>query len=130
VKTREDFVTNSSSSSFIIRKTDLTEKQIQTIYDHEGFACAMDVWDISEDEETIFGQTSMDNFDMHEYFKKNGIPYWRVGWGEGERPPLPECSDVDEETIMLMDAMVPEQRLKIFKRYCVHCGETKSKCGC
>ena len=90
MKIKPTFVTNSSSASFTIMKHNLTELQIQLIYEHIEVANALvpdgvingrnvhwcndphynnryfsDEWNIKEDERTISGSTSMDNFDMY-----------------------------------------------------------------
>jgi len=81
MKTREGFVSNSSSSSFVLKKTDVTEEQLEAIRNHAqsqqfkdcGYASAGDEWTILEDDEGMMGYTWMDNFDMAEYMKELGI---------------------------------------------------------
>jgi hypothetical protein len=68
MKERLDFVTNSSSASYIIRKDKITYKQAKQIYDHSQFvANKYDAWSISESNTDIKVSTIMDNFDMHDY---------------------------------------------------------------
>jgi hypothetical protein len=77
MKIRNGFVSNSSSSSFVISKDELTYKQIQQIYDYSSeaqkhseyydFGCVDNYWSISENEYYISGYCDMDNFDMYEY---------------------------------------------------------------
>jgi len=74
MKMRTDFVTNSSSASYIISKKRITEEQRVDIYDHEKFCDNYDTWSISEDELYIRMSTSMDNFDMYQYLIDIGIP--------------------------------------------------------
>jgi len=89
MKIKTTFITNSSSASFTIMKHHLSDLQIKLIYEHieVGFlvsndgryngrhvhfindpqfrrSYSYDEWSISEDEETISGYTTMDNFDM------------------------------------------------------------------
>lgn len=81
MKIRSGFVSNSSSSSFVIFKDKLTEEQINKIKDHyniskmmceqgtriEYFYSYEDCWDINETNLTIEGYTPMDNFSMYSY---------------------------------------------------------------
>lgn len=121
MKIRNSFVSNSSSSSFIINKKDITEQQADYIRrhqevsnmeefptivnqtrrvcyeddniiiikkqqeeptydydyydrnDYENKCGEHDAWSISEDENTIEGYTSMDNFDMRHFLRRIGV---------------------------------------------------------
>lgn len=85
MKLNIDFITNSSSASFVILKKHLTDVQIQMIHDHieVGMIIAEDgeyeiynyPWEITETEDEIKGYTSMDNFDMHWFLDAIGIDH-------------------------------------------------------
>lgn len=80
MKRRDGFVSNSSSSSFAIRKKDLTADQIYKIRHHseEGkwlnMEFAEDAWEIRQNGRFIFGDTAMDNFDMFDFLARIGVP--------------------------------------------------------
>ena len=78
-----DFITNSSSASFIILKKHLTDVQLQIIRNHievaiiiaenEGYEIYAHDWAITESSTKIRGYTPMDNFDMLWFLDKIGI---------------------------------------------------------
>lgn len=85
MKTRIGFVSNSSSSSFVVDKAKLTLEQIEAILDPRSFLEAHFVyarefgeydypWRIQEFPRTIIGYTDMDNFDMLGFMEELGIP--------------------------------------------------------
>ena len=88
MKKRIGFVSNSSSSSFVIAKTALTEEQIESIKNHSTLGAEYGIpygdewgWTIEEDEHTIEGYISMDNFDMDEFLEKIGVDSNHIKWG-------------------------------------------------
>lgn len=88
MKIRNGFVSNSSSSSFIVSLKLLTEEQIDKIVNHieeskkdeykyKGFYNEpYNEWSITIDEEAGFleGYTTLDNFDMYEFLILVGVP--------------------------------------------------------
>lgn len=89
MKVRLGFVSNSSSSSFVIAKVFLTADQAYKIRNHSKFGKEMgmdyteDTWYIDEDEGTINGCTTMDNFDMATFLENIGVNMEKVHWGCG-----------------------------------------------
>jgi hypothetical protein len=90
MKLRNGFVSNSSSSSFIICKDKLTATQLCAIENHFmmakrfGMYCQPgDAWSIDEDEFTIRGSTGMNNFSMMDFFEHIGVNEDDVRW-QGE----------------------------------------------
>lgn len=92
MKTRTGFVSNSSSSSFVLARNVVSEKQLGHIQDHlayaklkgwqQGYTSDYDAWDITVTDTEIRGYTSMDNFDMREFLDYVGVPTTAVTWGE------------------------------------------------
>lgn len=82
MKIRNGFVSNSSSSSFVINKKWLSPHQLELIHkhiakgkrvlweQHDYAVDESDAWEISETDTTISGDTSMDNFDMEFYLRE------------------------------------------------------------
>lgn len=83
MKNRLGFVSNSSSSSFIIKLEDLTKAQLHciTTLDESGDeSFNEDPWFISIEDDCVKGNTWMDNFSMRDFFEKIGVPDSRVEW--------------------------------------------------
>jgi len=89
MKTRTGFVSNSSSSSFIVPLDALTGKQVKKIESHQLKAKKVgmhirddEVWSIESNENYLKGSTWMDNFDMREFMEKIGVDMEEVRWAE------------------------------------------------
>jgi hypothetical protein len=70
MKKRYGFVSNSSSSSFILDTTRMTQGQINGI---KAFAKDNNVWDFEFSEDKIKGRTIMDNGELIEVLKAHRV---------------------------------------------------------
>lgn len=95
MKKRQGFVSNSSSSSFVINRYYLSDAQIDKIKEHgiineldqeaeaRGEYSFSDEWTITINEKTVKGSTYMDNFDMYEFLTEEvGVPKDRITWDD------------------------------------------------
>ena len=88
MKLRIGFVTNSSSSSFTIAKSDLTDEQIEKIKNYFEAAKKVgmndfdDLWDIDETNFNINGFTCMNNGDMLKFLLLIGVDRDNIEWEE------------------------------------------------
>lgn len=88
MKLRTGFVTNSSSSSFTIAKSNLTDEQIEKIKNYFEAAKKVgmndfdDLWDIDETNFNINGFTCMNNGDMLKFLRLIGVDRDNIEWEE------------------------------------------------
>lgn len=90
MKLRTGFVTNSSSSSFTIAKSNLTADQIEKIKNHIKVAKELEMdssyydewdrWSITETDQSIRGFTIMNNFNMSKFLRLIGVDGKNVEW--------------------------------------------------
>lgn len=90
MKIRTGFVSNSSSSSFVIQRSRLSAYQLDLICDHIHYAKDLDIdmtyaeerdaWSIEKEPMCVRGSTTMDNFDMAEFLDKIGISEEDIEW--------------------------------------------------
>ena len=92
MKIRHGFVSNSSSSSFVLYKPKMTKKQINSVKNHMEYWNEiedseakfliytrwlknddMDAWEVTENDHNLTVETSMDNFNMEELFRHIGL---------------------------------------------------------
>jgi len=84
MKVRNGFVSNSSSSSFIISLEYLSHYQIASIEDYREITNDTDYgWSIQTNDKYLKGSTSMDNFDMEGYLEGLNVDMSKVEWGKG-----------------------------------------------
>lgn len=105
MKIRYSFVTNSSSSSFLISKKVLTPNQVKAIWKHIELGRKLGIsvdddsrWDIEESENFISGITYMDNFSFDEFFELIGINDAYVIWSANI-----SADDAEEKLILSND---------------------------
>lgn len=119
MKFRSDFVTNSSSSSFLISKKGLSENQINAIrFNGEmgkklGLLYADYSYNIKENSKYMSGYTCIDNYDIYELFDLIGVKSNVIARGE-YMIPLPSdietsSHDNEEEWVKILNEILEEK---------------------
>lgn len=105
MRIRAGFVSNSSSASFVIKLEFLSPRQRMEILQYEEIAPSMNVpgsdfgcdgWTVWEEGDSLYGETSMDNFSMGNYLRMIGVPMDQVQWGDDYNDHMEHC-DYDWE---------------------------------
>lgn len=86
MKRRIGFVSNSSSSSFILDKRYITADQLEKIKEYIESGCDdNEGWSLSEDEDFVRGYTVMDNGYLYNWMRENvDMPLKALVSWEGE----------------------------------------------
>jgi hypothetical protein len=89
MKIRNSFITNSSSSSFVINRSIISPVQEYLLLHHIDVAQHLELntycidreaWVITIQDNTIVGSTPMDNFDMQMFFRAINIEVEDAEW--------------------------------------------------
>jgi len=80
MKYRHGFVSNSSSASFVVRKSDITGIEGNALLAYNISEDNTDGWSIRESGDRIIGSTNMDNDALDEYLEKIGFPFDKMEW--------------------------------------------------
>ena len=118
MKIRGGFVSNSSSSSFIVPFAALSENQIERIENHKNLLDNLsNAWEIETDTNVqgskfLTGQCDMDQFDMEDFMKEIGINTFYVEWYDWSV----SVDDYDYDKIKRLESSSKSYI------YCPHCG--------
>ena len=89
MKIRNGFVSNSSSSSFIVKRKYLSDEQINQLFEkcNKPFGTYKDTWEVTAILDVVTGFTSMRNNspgenegDLQDWLTDNGFPVSKFKW--------------------------------------------------
>ncbi len=80
MKFRNGFISNSSSTSFVITKEALSELQIKALLEYAESEDNWDGWNIHETEYFIKGYTVMDNGSIDPFIESLNIPEGSINY--------------------------------------------------
>lgn len=80
MKIRNGFVSNSSSSSFVIGLSHLNDEQIGKLMQYTDLRPDGDGWELEMKTDYLKGYTVMDNGDMIQFMNELGISQYNVEW--------------------------------------------------
>jgi hypothetical protein len=85
MKIRSGFVSNSSSSSFIVSLKDISASDLKKIFDYSDnksteLPICRDGWSFSVEGDVLHGFTIMDNDDLDKYLKEQNISTEKFQW--------------------------------------------------
>jgi len=83
MKIRNGFVSNSSSSSFVISKEALSQEQINKLLEYSDSEENYDGWNLHEERYFIKGYTIMDNGSIGKFIDSFDLPEDCMHWEEG-----------------------------------------------
>ena len=111
MKIRSGFVSNSSSSSFMVSLRKLSIEQLCKIINHQMWGAKMGIeyanqpWSIEVRNGVLYGDTSMDNFDMQTFMDKLGVI--GVVWEQDNHG-----ADFSDETVESCDELCDNCQLR------------------
>ena len=112
MKIRNGFVSNSSSSSFVIAMDKVSDLQLEAIHNHSEIQKNLpqelkdifdlefeDSWGIDKKGQFLTGTTMMDNFNMVGFLKMIGIDDRDISWDEGHYFDLQDNDEILDRMI-------------------------------
>ena len=82
MKYRQGFVSNSSSASFVVPKSKLSESEISALLAYNLMVENTDGWTIYENDEYVRGSTVMDNDALDDYLESIDFDFRKMEWSD------------------------------------------------